>query len=61
MTQRRVLTTRRADEDIANALMYYLQEDADAAALGLIEALDDARSLLSEHPSSTPHKQRHPR
>ena len=51
MTQRRVLTTRRSDEDITNALAYYLHEDADVAALGLVEALDDARSLLSEHPS----------
>lgn len=50
MTRRRVGTTRRADEDIDNALAHYLEDAADAA-LRFVDALTKARELLAEHPS----------
>ncbi len=51
MTARRVVTTRRADEDITRALEGYLEADARDAASDLIDMLRDARDLLSTHPS----------
>lgn len=51
MTRRRVVTTRRADEDIDNALAHYLEEDAADAALRFVDALTKAKDLLAEHPS----------
>jgi len=50
MTRRKVVTTRRADEDIDGAIDHYLGQGADEAALGFIDALADARHLLAEHP-----------
>lgn len=50
MTARRVVSTRRADEDIAQALDADLGADAREAASELIRALRDARDLLSVHP-----------
>ncbi|MCS5498385.1 type II toxin-antitoxin system RelE/ParE family toxin [Cnuibacter physcomitrellae] len=51
MTARRVVSTRRADEDIVRALEGYLEAEAREAASDLIQALQNARDLLSMHPS----------
>lgn len=51
MTLRGVVTTRRADQDIDSAVDYYLEDGAPAAAMGFVDALQDAMSLLREHPS----------
>lgn len=48
---RRVVTTRRADEDIEAAVAYFVAAGATVAALGFVDALADARELLGEHPS----------
>ncbi|MHB1234407.1 MAG: type II toxin-antitoxin system RelE/ParE family toxin [Microbacteriaceae bacterium] len=51
MTPRRVVTTRRADEDIDSAIAYYVDSGARDAALGFIDALENAKALLGEHSS----------
>jgi toxin ParE1/3/4 len=51
VTRRRVVTTRRADEDIDNAVSHYLAEGHDDAALAFVDELEKARRLLGEHPS----------
>lgn len=51
MTHRRVVTTRRADEDIHNAVAYYLEVAARDSALHFIDELENAKDLLAEHPS----------
>lgn len=48
---RRVVTTLRADLDVESAVDQYLGEGAHDAALGFVDALDDARSLVAAHPS----------
>ncbi len=49
--RRRVVTTRRAHEDIENAVEYYLTQGATDAAHGLTDAIEDAADLISQHPS----------
>lgn len=51
MTHRRVVTTRRADEDIHTAVAYYLEVAAPDASLRFIDELENAKDLLAEHPS----------
>jgi toxin ParE1/3/4 len=51
VTRRRVVTTRRADEDVDGALAHYLGEGAADAAFGFVDALEDAKGLLRDHPS----------
>ena len=51
MTRRRVVTTRRADEDIDDAVTYYLSEGAADVALRFVESLEEVRDLVAEHPS----------
>lgn len=46
---RRVVTTRRAHQDIDAAVDYYLAEDAVDAALGLADAIQDATSLIAQY------------
>jgi len=48
---RRVVTSRRADSDIESAVDHYLDEGAHEAALDFVDSLDDARSLISAHPT----------
>ncbi len=47
---RSVVVSRRAHHDIESAIDYYVGEDAIDAALGLVDAIEDARHLLSRHP-----------
>lgn len=50
MSARQVVTTRRADEDITAAVEYYLGQGAATAALAFVDALEDAKVLIGEHP-----------
>lgn len=48
---RRVVTTRRADEDVDLAVEYHLLAGEHAAAEALVDALAAALELLARHPS----------
>ncbi|MFT4259814.1 type II toxin-antitoxin system RelE/ParE family toxin [Microbacterium sp.] len=48
---RRVVTTARADEDIASAVAYYVDAGAYDAAMDLVDALKKAFESLSAFPS----------
>ena len=50
MSSRRVVTTRRADEDIEAAVDHYLDEGAAEAALAVVDAREDAKVLISGYP-----------
>ncbi len=50
MTPRRVVTTQQADADINTAVNQYLHQSASEAALDFVDALEEAKVLLSEHP-----------
>jgi toxin ParE1/3/4 len=45
-----VIPRQRASRDVDDAIEYYLTERAAQAALGLVDALEDAYALLSRHP-----------
>ena len=51
MTTRRVVTTRRADEDIDDAIAYYLREGATGAAIGFVDELQRSTDLMAQHPA----------
>lgn len=46
-----VVPRDRANRDVDDAVAYYLKEHAEQAALGLVDALEDAYALLSRHPA----------
>jgi toxin ParE1/3/4 len=48
---RRVVTTLRADDDIAAAIDYYLEEGAPDAALAFVDELELTRNVIAQHPS----------
>lgn len=50
MRPRRVVTTQRADEDIAAVIEHYVGQGATAAGLAFVDALEEASVLISEHP-----------
>ena len=50
MSARRVVTTRRADEDVAAAVDHLVDQGATKAALNFVDALEDATVLIGEHP-----------
>lgn len=45
-----VIPRERANRDVDDAVEYYLKEGAAQAALGLVDALEDAYALLGRHP-----------
>lgn len=47
----RVLTTRRTDEDIDTAVAHDIDAGASDTALRFVDALENAKDLLAEHPS----------
>ena len=51
MSPHRVVLSRRADEDVAQAIDYYLAVVGADAALRFVDALETAQSLLVTHPS----------
>ncbi len=54
MKRKPVIPRDRANRDVDEALAYYLDEHAAHAALGLVDALQDAYALLSQHPAIGP-------
>lgn len=46
-----VVPRDRANRDVDDAVAYYPKEHAEQAALGLVDALEDAYALLSRHPA----------
>src|SRR5262249_8555384 len=51
MSIKPVVPRDRANRDVDDAVSTYLNEHAEAAALGLVDALEDAYALLSGHPA----------
>ena len=51
MTSHHVVTTRRADDDIARAAAYHLEAGTDESAEGFVDALEAAVRLIADHPS----------
>ncbi len=52
MTAKPVVPREQAKLDVDDALAYYLSEGAEAAALGLIDALEQAYEHISRHPAT---------
>ncbi len=50
MTAKPVVPREQANLDVDDALAYYLSEGAETAALGLIDALEQAYGHISRHP-----------
>lgn len=51
MSIKPVVPRDRANRDVDDAIAYYLKEYAEPAALGLVDALEDAYALLGRHPA----------
>ena len=49
MISKPVIPRELAKQDVADAIAYYLNQDADHAALGFIDALEKAYAHLSRH------------
>lgn len=47
-----VVARELANRDIDDAIAYYLSEDAEQAALGFIDALEQAYAHISRHPAT---------
>ncbi len=52
MRAKRVVPRARAHQDVEEAIAHYLAEDAAAAALGFIDALEKAYAHLGRHPAA---------
>jgi toxin ParE1/3/4 len=52
LTAKPVIARVLAAQDIDDAIAYYLMEDAPQAALGFIDALEQAYTHISRHPAS---------
>ena len=46
-----VVPREQAHRDVDEAIEYYLKEGAPQAALGLVDAIEDAYELLGRHPA----------
>ena len=51
-TGKPVLRRAQAQEDVADAIVYYLEQDAPDAAVGFIKALEKAIGHIGRHPAS---------
>lgn len=51
MSTKQVVPREQATRDIDDAIAYYLKDHAEQAALGLVDALEDAYTLLGQHPA----------
>jgi toxin ParE1/3/4 len=51
MSRKPVVPREQASRDVDDAVEYYLKEGAAQAALGLVDALEDAYALLGRHPA----------
>jgi len=47
-----VVPREQAQQDVEDALAYYMAEDAEAAALGFIDALERAYAHIGRHPAT---------
>jgi len=47
-----VVPREQAQQDVEEALAYYMAEDAEAAALGFIDALKQAYAHIGRHPAT---------
>lgn len=52
MKAKPVVPREPARQDVEDALTYYIAEDAEAAAPGLIEALEQAYAHIGRHPAT---------
>ena len=52
MKAKPVVPREQARQDIEDALAYHMAEDAEAAALGFIDALEQAYSHIGRHPAT---------
>lgn len=52
MKAKPVFPREQARQDVEDALTYYMAEDAGAAALGFIEALEQAYAHIGRHPAT---------
>lgn len=52
MTSKPVIPRSQANWDVDTAIAYYLEEGADDAALGFIDALEDAYGNIGRHPAA---------
>ena len=50
MKQKPVIPRELANRDVDSALAYYLEEQAEKAALGFVDALERAYKQISRHP-----------
>ena len=51
MSIKQVLPRDRANRDVDDAVSTYLNQHAEEAALGLVDAIEDAYALLSRYPA----------
>lgn len=59
MKQKPVIPRALAREDVDRAIAFYVEQEADKAALGLIDALEHAYKQLSCHPESGSNRYAH--
>lgn len=52
MKAKHVVPREQAQQDVEDALAYYMAEDAESAALGFIDALEQAYSHIGRHPAT---------
>lgn len=52
MKQKPVIPRELANRDVDSAIAYYLEEQAEKATLGFIDALERAYKQISRHPAS---------
>ncbi|CAN7299947.1 type II toxin-antitoxin system RelE/ParE family toxin [Variovorax sp. LjRoot84] len=52
MKLRRVVPREQANRDVEDAISHYLAEDAEHAALGFVDALEQAYAHIGRHPST---------
>jgi toxin ParE1/3/4 len=52
MKQKPIIPRELANRDVDNAIAYYLEEQAEKAALGFVDALERAYKQISRHPAS---------
>lgn len=52
MTAKAILAREQAHRDVQEALAFYLLEATEAAALGFIDALEEAYRHISRHPAA---------
>lgn len=52
MKPRLVVSREQANRDVEDAISHYLSEDAEHAALGFVDALEQAYAHIGRHPST---------